>query len=489
MKTKILLVIGIILISLNSFGQTAGRVWQGQLPPTIKPNGFNTGDVWNDTVSLEFYKWNGKAFYLSNAIRTKQVPGPAGPAGISVKGEKGDKGDKGDPGVSVVGPQGPQGPKGDPGSVTATNFGSVRWVGSENELYVAYKAIEAGSVNAILLYQSFPLTDTTNLPILRNKQCKLDGNSNTIWDGSTSGLPYLIGGRGLKYTTVQSVQPILSDAIIIEDLILDGKNKCDDGIVLEYTYGSTITNCEGYNFKHNYIWTRFALYTGVFAGKSGNIGNIAICFDISQLTGGSIENQQSNGSYAIRHRNFAKSGQFAAYAAIACSGAGFYGCCCENTNVVSGTPTPTVKYGFYINTRGATNCKRGEIIGGHAELITDSAIVYVRAGGEAVISVRNIETHYPQTFLQMEDVAGYFVLNLSEIPYFPSGTKFKTSSNNCILKAELTPANFDLKSTANWVNGLIPFYYDYESFGIPTAGSGKGLQKFTRDYKINTKAF
>lgn len=461
-----------MIASCTSAVAQAGRIWQGKTPPTTIPSGFSkSADVWNDTISQEFYKWNGK-WYISAAIRTKQIPGPSGKDGIDGKD-----------GVSIVGPEGPQGPKGDkgdPGSVSVNSMGSIRWVGTENEFASALQGVANGSVNGILIYQSFPLTQLAPITNIPNGKFHIEGFGNRIFDGSTSGLQYLIGGRATTFTTKNQILAAQSQAVTIANLTLDGKGKAQNGILLDYTYSSSILNCEGYNFTNNYIWTRFALFTSVEGGKSGNIGNIAICFDRSQVSAlGSIEQQQSNGSTCTNHRNFLKEGQFASFAAYSVSGVAFNNCCSENSSV-------TAQYSFYINTLGATNCKRGSINGCHGEGKTAKAMIYIRAGGESVFTVSNVETHYVQTFLEMESVAGYFTVNLNTIPFFPSGTMFKTSGNECMLQASLTAPNYDLKSTANWVGGVTPYYYNYESNGAVGA-TGKGLQKFTREYKLNGK--
>jgi hypothetical protein len=414
------------------------RIWTDVALPATVPSTFSKT---NDVLFLN----NGNAYQWINSKWTQVYPpyaGIVGPQGI--QGIQGIQGVKGDPGP--IGPTGPQGPAGSGGG----SFSSTRVKFVANE--VEFKAALADNkVTSINLIEDILLTSPAN--VLKSfdnsaRMLNINGNGCSLKDGSTAGLPYLLGRT---FTSQAEADLAQSYAVNIKQLGFIGKGS-GIGLDLGSTYNSVIEQCS-FTSLNTGIWLRFALMTAVRNCMFTNNLAYGAVSDMGNWIGASNSNSQSNHTRFEQCRVFAANNSNAGFKFFAVSGNKVDQCIVEGGQLING---------IEFDSNGSPVVKDFTVELTHIETTCTNAGIKARQD-DGYVHLDKVFTQYPMTLI---DITGssYPHILVENIPYLPTGTKFKTSGNNIVWSFFNMPSAWSAKNTANWINGLSPYYYSNEVY-------------------------
>lgn len=413
------------------------NIWIGSGAPNWTVMSNNT--VYHDTTNyLTYYRIKGTQY------------GP-----YSTKGDRGD--------VGAQGPQGVQGIPGEPGSGGAggfvKSFGTMRYVGTEQELRTALAGWTNGSVNSITLYQDIPVYASIEMAHKagnRSKRLIINLNGNAIYDASASGLAFLLGRHPASQT--EALNDMVSSAIIIRDGALIGKT--GTGILYEPgpTYGAIVEGVEFMNAAEA-IHCRFGLMTMIQSCLATNVSESFIFDDGTGPNGwpnASSSNSQSNSSMRECVRDFGRAGGHSSFSDYAASGI-------ININTIS--EGGAKKYGWYVDSRGSTVVKDGRMISSHLEMQPTIAGIELKLS-EGYYIVDGLYSQYPATLVSASAIRGYPHVYVKNVPWHLGNGqhKYKTGSNSVIWAFDDLHPTVDPSLAAAWVDGTMPYYWSVKGF-------------------------
>lgn len=415
------LILFLLFISIGASAQTsAGRIFIRDTAGAV-PTGFTASDF---------------LFTKRDSITYQRVNGAWVKAVVNLNAKNGKDGKDGAQGI-----QGIQGVKGADGvcppcstTTGTTNTGYVRWVTNWNDFLTAYNDINC---RAIYLGNDIVQTSKWNLR-------KYDRNR------------FLLEGNGYRWTTaidtaiVRRFAALNNDAdqgieanFVIRDVMFIGDNKKNDLIYLSSTYGTTIEDCTFKSFKNciGFYWSMLTIVRhNIFTENTTGI----IC-DYDKFIGGSNYGSQSN-HFTIEDNKFRNStGDFSNIKVIAASGGRII------HNIFEGQQAGG-DYDIYWDDNGSTVVKDLVIDQNHTEHIPAIASVYIRAN-DGVYNVGHIFTQYACTLIWF-DATSYSKIKVENIPYLPTGTKFKGSGRWWFI--DMPGCTFDPTNATWWVAGFQP---------------------------------
>lgn len=438
------------------FNVDAARFWFRTSLPATRPSGFR---IETDVMNLNDgsnYIWRADQWVpvtitgmgSGGGGGTVGPQGPQGPAGP--QGPKGDTGAQGPQGATgAQGPAGPQGPVGPSGGGGSGIGGRVRTVSSENELRDAVNASATGAVNKIMVIADIRLTQPITLPksVSGYKRLVIDMCGSTISDGSTNGLPYLIGRKPADQAEALNVMQMY--AFHIYDGRLQGQvGKTGAIIDLGATYNSVIENMD-INSGINGVHLKFCLMATVRNCMSASMTGTNFIADNGDWPGAALANSQSNHTLFEQCRVYNRDGQFSAYSIIGASGTIIRQCISEGL---------TPQYHLYWDSKGSTVVKDGVVQGFHIESPSSVAAIKAKLAG-GYLSISEVYSQYDNVFIDAESVAGYPHVIIKNVPWATSGTKLKTGGNNVIWNFE--EVAFDPTNANLWVGGVRPYYWKH----------------------------
>lgn len=410
------------------------NVWIGNGPPDW--DGLPNNTVYKDTTAkTEYYRIKGVAYGPFN------LQGAAGPQGAP----------------------GPQGPQGEPGSGSAGGFtkafGTMRYVGTEQELRLALAGWTNGSVNSVILYQDIPVVASIEMAHKagnRSKRLIINLNGNAIYDASPSGLPFVLGRHPASQT--EALNDMVSSAIILRDGAIIGKT--GTGILYEPgpTYGAIVEGVEFMNAAEA-IHCRFGLMTMIQSCLATNVGESFIFDDgtgAKGWPGASSSNSQSNSSMRECVRDFGRAGGFSSFSDYAASGI-------ININTIS--EGGAKKYGWHIDSRGSTVVKDGRMISSHLEMQPTVAGIELKLS-EGYYIIDGLYSQYPATLVSASSLRGYPHVYIKNVPWqLGSGQhKYKTGSNAVIWDFDDLHPTVDPSLASAWDGGVMPYYWNIKGF-------------------------
>ena len=437
------------------FNLDAARFWYRDVLPTTRPYGFM---IETDVMVLD----NNEA-YIWRADQWTKVTINSGGGGSGTQGPPGPQGPKGDTGApgpqgpaGPPGPQGPQGPAGSGGGGT-TDFGKVKYVGTEAELIAAVNASASNTTGTIILTRDIGLTQPLNLPktfagdtstIKRTRKLTINLSNCRIWDNTSAGLPYLIGRKPSSQAEAMTMQDF---ALHLCNGELWGNATASTGTLLDLgsTYNSIVENVNVANAQRG-IHFKFCLMGTIRNCMAGSIHVTPFILDNGDWSGAALANAQSNHSLIEQCRVFNRDNTFSAFSVIGASGSIIRQCISEGL---------TPQYHLYWDSKGSTVVKDGKVEGFHIESPSKvAAMKLLLAGGYFYIS--DVYSQYDNVFIDAESVLGYPHLYVKRVPWSTPGTRLKTGGTNVIWNFEET--HFDPTNTTLWVGGVRPYYWRWD---------------------------
>lgn len=404
------------------------RIWTDTVKPATPPTSFSkTADV---LVLLDSTAW----MWVNGAWASVTPPW---------LGKKGDKGD--------TGPQGIQGPQGIPGTSTGGGMPTstrVKWVTNETEFKAALANNKVTSINLledIILSSPADILKSFDNPA---RMLNINGNGCSLIDNTTAGLPYLLGRR---FTSQAEADLAQSYAVNIKGLGFIGKGS-GIGLDLGATYNSVIEQCS-FTLLNEGIHLRFALMTGVRNCMFTNNLQYGAVSDMGNWIGASNSNSQSNHTRFEQCRVFCADASLAGFKFFAVSGNKVDQCIVEGGQPIDG---------INFDSNGSAVVKDFTVELTHIETTCTGAGIKARQD-DGYVHLDKVFTQYPMTLVDVTG-SGYPHILIENIPYLPTGTKFKTSGNNIVWSFFNMPSAWSAKNTGNWVNATIPYYYSNEVY-------------------------
>ena len=272
----------------------------------------------------------------------------------------------------------------------------------------------------------------------KGKTLTINGNGRTL--KAAPGIPYIFGGDPPDQTTALNTWQ--SQRFIFEDISFEG-NGAGVGIGWGCSYGTSIGNCTFKGFEWG-VDLKFALMTEI---DNLLLNNCGVRLRHGDWTGASTTNSQSNHSSLRNVRVFCRNSQVAAFSFIAASGCLMDGCIIEG-----GQP----QYGVYVDGQNSTVVKDFTIRRTHIETTCTTAAIKLSLR-EGIAQVDGAFSQYPQTLIDADTTAGYPYIVVSNIPWLPGGTKFKTEqigSPRWVFDGRIV--NYDPTLVTNWDGGVKP---------------------------------
>lgn len=425
------------------------RLWFRDTLPTERPLGFLVNRDLLITDAGDSYIWvslTNAWVKVTNPLKGKDgAVGPMGPVGlIGPTGPKGDMGLQG-----PIGPMGPQGPQGEPGTSGGTGIptvvGKKRFVYTEADFRSALNAHATGACNSIEVCDNIALTASLDLPkstTSLSKQLVIDLGGNTISDGSSAGLPYLIGRIPSDQT--EALNTMQSWALVLQNGALRGKTGTGTLVQLGATFNSRLVSLRLDNANVG-IWLKFCLMTKVENVVTAGISNESFFIDRGDWTNATMSNSQSNHTELDNCRVFNKGGNFAAYRVRGCSGI-------EIGNSISEGASP--QWHIYFDSQANTVVKDFKLNKIHIESPATLGGVYFRMSAGAA-NIDGVYSLYDNNLFVAESAGGPAELNIKNVPWLTSGTKFQSIGNTKWTFEDVYDGANVLNAT-RWVNGTLP---------------------------------
>jgi hypothetical protein len=436
----------LLLITVNAFGQTTGlgRVVQRPSINNVSvPNGFTTADLlYSISDSTTYQRSSNGTWYKSPVQLSKQVAGY-----IPVKGDKGDKGD--------TGAQGVPGKDGMNGTGGGTNYASVRWVGTNNELRLALQDVANGvKIGSIIAYQYFTCTDSFALP-KTTMPLDLNGNNMTVTTNGT--LFYRDTKDVTEANNIIDFNPHIYNWVFRDINIDNGTTPKGNAIRLSSTYTSTIEHnrfygyetaikcdfCLGLTIEHNRFWAQKT--TSISVGWNG-------------VPGGNPSTTQSNVTRIQDNVIRVEPTGFAAIAIYGASGTQVL------SNVIEGGDAQHngSQYGVYFDNSSSPNVKSGTVSYNHFEVKFSKARCLARFDDGNFYYERN---YFQYTGVDLESVvpSGYPKFHVIQPDYLPSPTTYTNGGGVWIFKD--LEWSFDPFAQSTWGTSPIPSSIYLERFG------------------------
>lgn len=342
----------------------------------------------------------------------------------------------------------PRGADGAPGSGTGTitTIGKTRFVSNETDLRNAVAAHASGACNKIFVCDNIVLTQPLNLPKTTtslSKQLHIDLNGNVLSDGSSAGLPYLIGRKPLDQS--EALNQMQSWAFILENGALRGKTGTGTLVDLGSTFNSVCRNLKLENATVG-IWFKFCLMGRIEHCISNSISAESFFIDRGDWSGATNFNSQSNHTKIESCRVFNRGGNFAAYRVQGCSGV-------EIVNSISEGGDP--QWHIHFNSQASTVVKDFKLRGIHVESKSTSGGVYCRVSG-GIMDIDGVFSQYDNNLFVAESAGGYCEMKISNIPWLTSGTKYQAIGSTRWTFTDVYDGANTFNATTRWVGGTLP---------------------------------
>lgn len=332
----------------------------------------------------------------------------------------------------------PRGADGVSGGGGAGSVGGVRYVTNFTELQSAWAGLSNGSVRSIHLAGNINQTAELVLPANYSNILEIDGHG-FDWNVPST-VPNAIRRT---YASLAEANSGIDLQLRMKNVSFKG-NSASNGINLHASYGSKIEGCRFYNFKTAFYggWTMGTIIDQCFFWEN----NISIELDYARFTNGSNSASQSNHSIVTNCKFRHSSGQFGAIKATAVSGLQIL------HNIFEGVQAGP-QYEVYFNDESSNVVKEVHIYGNHVEQAPSVAAFYVRLkDGNAYVG--GIYSQYDCTLIQF-DSSAYAKMNVENIPYLTSGTKFENINSAGRWAFKNLPVAFD-PATATYWKGTAP---------------------------------
>jgi len=438
------------------FNLDAARFWYRDVLPTTRPYGFM---IETDVMVLdnnEAYIWRADQWTkvtINSGGGGSGTQGPPGP-----QGPKGDTGPQGPPGpAGPMGPQGPQGPQGPSGSGGGgtTDFGKVKFVGTEADLIAAVNASASNAVGKIILTKDIGLTQPLNLPktftgetatVKRTKKLTIDLAGCRLFDATTAGLPYLIGRKPVDQNEALNVMQ--GYALHLCNGELWGNSTAATGTLLDLgaTFNSIVENVNVAMAQRG-IHFKFCLMSTMRNCMAASIHVTPFIVDNGDWSGAGLANAQSNHTLIEQCRVYNRDNSYSAFSVIGASGTIIRQCISEGL---------APQYHVWWDSKGSTVVKDGKIEGLHIESSSKVAGIKAKlASGYMIIT--DVYSQYDNVLIDAEATVGYPHVYVKRVPWFTPGSKLKTGSNAVGWNFEET--YFDPTATTTWVGGVRPYYW------------------------------
>ncbi len=417
----------LLTISLNVSGQ-AGRIFQSDSLPTLKPSGFSSTDLMY--VKKDSTTWMWKLGWYKAPIRLSAKDGTNGKDGVCPSC---------------------------PPSSGSQSYSSVRWVGTELELRKAFTDCNnTGYPTKVELANSFTVVDSIKW-ITRAIPFELSMNNSTINVTSPSGTLFYLDAPSMAES-----EKMIDAAPYIHNGIFKGNSGKGNCLRLSSTYMGKIEQCQFWGFK-DAIYLPRAMSMEICNNRFWNGKGWYITLTYKGITGGNSSTAQPNTSSV--HDNCFRVDSLSNGAVLIEGGSlipVYHNVIEGGTKFHNGS-----EYGILSDYGGSPNVKSTNITMNHFEVKFGKAAVKVRQN-DGFINYANNYRQYGGLELEIDNDGGYPQVNYYDQDYIVNSdaagyTTWKGSG--AIWNFTGLPSSAKETSVSMWADGIIPFYRLSRGFG------------------------
>lgn len=230
----------------------------------------------------------------------------------------------------------------------------------------------------------------------------------------------------------------------IHDISFTGSGT--NGISLNCTYGSRISNCT-FNGKDTALIGIFCLKTVVenCLFTNSKFGGSIFMTGVNKIPGAGASTSASNITYYVSNRVFNAPG--------ALFGAAFFGCSGTWVSNYTGEGKSPINH-IIDDDQNSTTCFNSHYDNLWFESIaTGSALLIKKRQG--IADIISPYPQYPMTLIDAQSYAGAVQVNVSNLCWIPSGSKFATYGN-CRFRFKDLYNNLKVDSSLFWVGNKFP---------------------------------